>query len=119
MKCTGCGVEGHERNAVISVDDAMLSVVECSHDMPETMALFRYGGDLVCMICLCKITTTCVSCLEGVDTLYKDGRCKSEPMVCGPCLRRPERNHLWKCYGDGCMTIEELATEEQYILENS
>lgn len=118
MKCAGCGAKGHVIAKVIEGDNFQFLIDNGPLPDDVTRSLFTRGERDYCFICLCKISSVCIACIEPTDTLYLDRRCKNTPYVCKKCVKSKRRNHLFKCYSDGCLTPGELAQEEFEFLSD-
>jgi hypothetical protein len=111
-ECKQCGIEGYPGPPLLAGEFPLGAVDEYVKIKEIKTLLFSHSGDHYCYPCHCLVTNTCFVCSEVVDYLYNDKRCKSLSYVCEDCLKSPTTNHLWRCYKNGCMTIEEIAQAE-------
>lgn len=116
MNCAGCGQSGRAVAPMMPWEDG-LDVInkEMDNESRETL-LIELNDKHYCFPCHCQVSSVCFQCWEEADTLYRDDRCKNNSYVCAKCVKRPIPNHKWTCYGDGCMTPEEVAQEEYEIM---
>jgi len=117
MKCTGCNIEGQEGPTLMFGDDPFDKISEFIDNDGEGPVLFAVGGANYCYTCQCKVENKCYQCDENVNTLHRDGRCRTGSYVCAECLVKPATNHLWLCYANGCYTPGEVAQEEWEIMK--
>jgi hypothetical protein len=116
--CEQCGTEGHIGPPLLAGEfeialGSVNSYIDRSmDDIDDSPMLFGHGNKHYCYPCHCLVTNRCFQCDTDVDYLFRDKRCKNLSYVCETCLKRNSTNHIWKCYKNGCMTIEELAQEE-------
>lgn len=69
-----------------------------------------------CYPCACMELSQCVHCGDVTD-LVRDTRCKNNLWLCKECASLENCVHKWKCYGDGCMSPQEIAQQEFEILD--
>ncbi len=115
MKCNGCETQGSPGPEILPGDDPFDKLV--GYEDIKGPLLFEINGEHFCFPCQYKLTNTCYQCNTDVDTLYRDKRCKSNTYVCEVCLKKPATNHLWVCYGNGCLTPGEVAQQEWEIMK--
>jgi len=118
-KCHSCGIEGFVGPLMFPGDSAIFSILDFAtqYEVPKNLAaLFLHDEKLFCYPCYCLVTNTCIHCGEVKETLIRDKRCKNNLYLCEECIKTPTCVHLYKCYSDGCMSIEELAQQEFEIM---
>ena len=96
-ECSACGDEG-----ALEPDDALAREL--------VLLAESANGDLMCLVCYAQSESVCLHC--GIeDGIFPDTSCNAEPWLCRDCLALPYRIHMFSCYLDGCMTVEEFSAE--------
>lgn len=120
-KCHNCGIEGWSGPPHNPGDDILFTILEHKkwEEIPKGLAaLFMFAHELYCYPCYCVCTNTCIHCGEVKDHITRDYRCKNDLYLCDECIKEPTCPHLYKCYKDGCMTIEEFAQHEYQMIQD-
>lgn len=103
MECIACGKPG-----TLEPTDAL--------DSPLILLAETENGEMMCIACYAESESICLHC-GNEDGLFPDTSCKAEPWFCRDCLDLSYRIHMFSCYSDGCVTVEEFAEECQRDLE--
>lgn len=110
-KCSNCNKPGFS-------DEMMFEIGISNQKIPPGLAaLFVFMGELYCYPCYCLVSSTCIHCGDEQEVLIRDKRCKNNLYLCQTCIKEPTCPHLFKCYSDGCMSIEEFAQQEFEIMK--
>ena len=96
--CVGCGVNG-SLTAKESLENGNALLAEDK------------DGNYICLPCYMEKENICLHCGEEDVDLMPDETCKAVPLLCEECLNLPYRVHMFSCYSDGCMTVEEFSAE--------